>query len=59
MLDCYRDPSVIQFMALTSSDACHNVKRGKLIAATKNIFDRRNVTSFKAVWEGRNWIGGV
>ncbi|HKE21512.1 MAG TPA: radical SAM protein [Bryobacteraceae bacterium] len=59
MIDCYRDPSVLQFVAISACDAYTNLKRGKVIAATKNIFNRRNLTSLKAVWEGRKWIGGV
>jgi MoaA/NifB/PqqE/SkfB family radical SAM enzyme len=59
MIDCYRDPSVLQFVAISASDAWHNLKRGKLIAAGRNIFDRRNLTSLKAIWEDRKWIGGV
>ena len=59
MIDCYRDPSVLQFVAVNASDAWNNVKRGRLIAAARNIFDRRNLTSLKAVWDNRKWIGGV
>jgi len=59
MIDCYRDPSVLQFVAISASDAWNNAKRGKLLAAAKNILDRRNLTSLKAVWEDRKWIGGV
>jgi len=59
MIDCYRDPSVMQFVAVSASDAYANLKRGKLVAATKNIFDRRNFTSLKAVWQDRKWIGDV
>jgi len=59
MIDCYRDPSVLQFVAINASDAWNNLKRGKLLAAAKNILDRRNLTSLKAVWEDRKWIGGV
>jgi MoaA/NifB/PqqE/SkfB family radical SAM enzyme len=59
MIDCYRDPSVLQFVAISASDAWNNVKRGKLLAAAKNIFDSRNLTSLKAVWEDRKWIGKV
>ena len=59
MIDCYRDPSVLQFIAVNASDAWHNAKRGKLIAAAKNVLDRRNLTSLRAVWEERKWIGGV
>ena len=59
MIDCYRDPSVLQFVAISASDAWNNAKRGKLLAAAKNVFDRRNLTSLKAVWDDRKWIGGV
>jgi MoaA/NifB/PqqE/SkfB family radical SAM enzyme len=59
MIDCYRDPSVLQFIAINASDAWHNLKKGKLGAAAKNIFDSRNLTSLKAVWEDRKWIGKV
>jgi len=59
MIDCYRDPSVLQFIAINASDAWNNLKRGKLGAAAKNVFDSRNLTSLKAVWESRHWIGKV
>jgi MoaA/NifB/PqqE/SkfB family radical SAM enzyme len=59
MIDCYRDPSVLQFVAISASDAYNNVKKGRLISAAKNIFDKRNLTSLKAVWEDRKWIGKV
>ncbi len=59
MIDCYRDPSVLQFVAISASDAYLNLKKGKVLAAAKNIFDSRNLTSLKAVWEDRKWIGKV
>ena len=59
MIDCYRDPSVLQFVAVNASDAWQNLKRGKVGAAAKQVFDRRNLTSLKAVWENWKWIGGV
>lgn len=59
MIDCYRDPSVLQFVAISASDAWQNLKEGKVMAAAKNIFDRRNLISLKAVWEDRKWIGRV
>jgi MoaA/NifB/PqqE/SkfB family radical SAM enzyme len=59
MIDCYRDPSVLQFVAISASDACQNLKKGRLLAAAKNIFDRRNLTSLKAVWDDRKWIGKI
>jgi MoaA/NifB/PqqE/SkfB family radical SAM enzyme len=59
MIDCYRDPSVLQFVAINASDAFNNLKKGKLLSAARNIFDSRNLTSLKAVWEDRHWIRGV
>jgi MoaA/NifB/PqqE/SkfB family radical SAM enzyme len=59
MIDCYRDPSVLQHVAMNTTDAWHNLKRGKLGAVARNVLDRRNLTSLKAVWENWKWIGGV
>jgi MoaA/NifB/PqqE/SkfB family radical SAM enzyme len=59
MIDCYRDPSVLQFVAISASDAWHNLKQGRFAAAAGNIFDARNLTSLRAVWEDRKWIGKV
>ena len=59
MIDCYRDPSVLQYMAINTSDAWHALKRGQLVKAAKPVFDSRNLTSLKAAWEDRQWIGGV
>jgi MoaA/NifB/PqqE/SkfB family radical SAM enzyme len=59
MIDCYRDPSVLQFVAISASDAWNNLKKGRVISAAKNVFDSRNLTSLKAVWDDRKWIGGV
>jgi len=59
MIDCYRDPSVLQFIAISVSDAYHNLRKGRLGAAVKNIFDRRNLISLRAVWDDRKWIGKV
>jgi MoaA/NifB/PqqE/SkfB family radical SAM enzyme len=59
MIDCYRDPSVLQFIAINTSDAWHALKRGHVVKAAKHVFDSRNLTSLKAVWEDRQWIGGV
>jgi len=59
MIDCYRDPSVLQFAAISLSDAWNNLKRGRPVAAAGNLFDRRNLTSLHAVWEDRRWIRRV
>ena len=59
MIDCYRDPSVLQFAAVNISDAWQNLRRGRIVPAARQILDRRNLVSFRSVWEGRKWIGGV
>jgi MoaA/NifB/PqqE/SkfB family radical SAM enzyme len=59
MIDCYRDPSVLQFIAVNASDAWHALKQGRLGDAARHILDRRNLTSIRAVWEDRKWIGQV
>ena len=59
MIDCYRDPSVLQFVAISASDAWKALRRGELGKAARHVFDGRNLTSLKAVWENRKWIGGV
>ncbi len=59
MIDCYRDPSVLQFVAISASDAWQAAKKGKFLTAAKHVLDGRNLTSIKAVWEDRKWIGKV
>lgn len=59
MIDCYRDPSVLQFIAINTSDAWNALKEGHWAKAARHVFDSRNLTSLKAVWEDRRWIRGV
>jgi MoaA/NifB/PqqE/SkfB family radical SAM enzyme len=59
MIDCYRDPSVLQFGAISLSDAWQALRRGRLLHAARRLLDRRNLTSLKAVWDDRHWIGKV
>lgn len=59
MIDCYRDPSVLQHVAINASDAYQSLKKGKVVQAAKYVMDTRNWTSLKAVWEDRKWIGKV
>lgn len=59
MIDCYRDPSVLQRVAVNASDAWHALRRGRVLTAARHILDSRNLVSLKALWEDRSWIGGV
>jgi MoaA/NifB/PqqE/SkfB family radical SAM enzyme len=58
-IDCYRDPSVLQFAAVSAGDAFNHLKRGRVLAAGRALLDRRNLVSLRAVWENRKWIGEV
>lgn len=59
MIDCYRDPSVLQHVAVNASDAWHALRGGRLRTAARHILDRRNLASIGAVWEDWKWIGKV
>jgi MoaA/NifB/PqqE/SkfB family radical SAM enzyme len=59
MIDCYRDPSVLQFSAISLHDAWQNLRQGHPLTALGHLLDRRNLTSIKAVWDERQWIGGT
>jgi MoaA/NifB/PqqE/SkfB family radical SAM enzyme len=59
MIDCYRDPSVLQFIAVNTSDAFHDLRHGRIRSMARRLLDPRNLTSLKAVWEDRRWIRGV
>lgn len=59
MIDCYRDPSVLQFNAVSLHDAWQALKRGRLLKAAGHLLDRRNLVSLRAVWEDRRYIRGV
>jgi MoaA/NifB/PqqE/SkfB family radical SAM enzyme len=59
MIDCYRDPSVLQRIAINASEAWNHLKHGRLHRAAARIFDRRNLASLRAAWEDRQWITRV
>ena len=59
MIDCYRDPSVLQSIAINASDAWQALRKGNVVKAAAHVLDPRNVASLKAVWEERRWIRGV
>lgn len=59
MIDCYRDPSVLQHIAVSASDAWHALRRGRFLKAARHLLNSRNLTSLRAVWEERKYIRGV
>lgn len=55
MIDCYRDDSVMQHVAVAISDGLAAAGRGQIGKAMRHWFDRRNLTSIKAVVEEAPW----
>ena len=56
MIDCYRDASVMQHVAVSVSDSIAQARQGMWRGAAKSLFNRNNLASLKAVFEGLNWI---
>ncbi len=56
MIDCYRDPSVLQHIAISTSDAWQAARRGHFRQAAKHVFDSRNLTSLRSVAEDFKWV---
>lgn len=60
MIDCYRDQSVMQHVALGISDGVAAGSKGHFRQAMKHWVDRRNLTSIKALLEEAHlWRGRV
>lgn len=55
MVDCYRDASVLQHVAVSLSDGLRSAARGNLARAARQIFNRDNLVSLGAVLEDEHW----
>jgi MoaA/NifB/PqqE/SkfB family radical SAM enzyme len=56
MIDCYRDPSVLQHAAVAFADAVEHLRRGRLWRALRALADRRTIDSLRAIVEARSWL---
>lgn len=56
MLDCYRDSSVMQHIAVAVSDGVQAGAQGQIKQALKHLFNRDNLVSLKAVLEEAPWL---
>jgi MoaA/NifB/PqqE/SkfB family radical SAM enzyme len=56
MVDCYRDASVMQHVAVSASDALRAVRSGRLLSAAFRLARRDNVQSVLAAVEAQRWI---
>ncbi len=55
-VDCYRDPSVLQYAAVSVADALAAWRRGDILQGMKSLFDGHNILSLAALREGLRWV---
>lgn len=59
MVDCFRDASVQQYVALSLSDGFGELKRGRLGRAFRHFVDTRNLLSLGSALENLFWLKRV
>lgn len=56
MMDCYRDSSVMQHIAISISDGIRALAKGNVLKAFQYWFNRNNWISLKSVMEEAKWF---
>lgn len=56
MVDCFRDASVQQYVALSFNDSLQALKAGRLREAWSHLADRRNIASLGSAMENLFWL---
>ncbi len=59
MIDCFRDASVMQHVAVNVSDAAHDLRAGRFLRAADHLLRTSNVVSLGAALETWRWIRGL
>lgn len=59
MIDCYRDSSVMQHVAVSVSDAVTQARSGQWLQAAQTVFSRSNFDSLRSVAESVRWISNI
>jgi hypothetical protein len=57
-IDCYRDPSVYQYLAVSMSDGLAALRQGKWLKGLGALLHPYNFLSLAALLEGRHWVRG-
>jgi hypothetical protein len=57
-IDCYRDPSVYQFLAVSVADSLAALRRGRWLEGLGTLLHPYNFLSLAALLEGRHWLRG-
>jgi MoaA/NifB/PqqE/SkfB family radical SAM enzyme len=55
-IDCYRDPSVFQYVAVSLADTLAAWSQGKVVQGFRSLLNPTNVLSLAALVEGRHWV---
>jgi hopanoid biosynthesis associated radical SAM protein HpnJ len=56
IVDCYRDASVLQHIAVSIHDAAQNISHGCVLPAARCLLSRGNLESVRAVVEQSRWV---
>jgi MoaA/NifB/PqqE/SkfB family radical SAM enzyme len=57
-IDCYRDPSVCQYLAVSVADSLAALRRGRWLEGLGTLLHPYNFLSLAALLEGRHWLRG-
>ena len=57
-IDCYRDPSVFQYVAVSLGDTIKAWQQGKWLKGLGTLLHPYNFLSLAAILEGRHWVRG-
>jgi len=57
-IDCYRDPSVYQYLAVSVADGLSALRRGQWLEGLGALLHPYNLLSLAALLEGRHWVRG-
>jgi MoaA/NifB/PqqE/SkfB family radical SAM enzyme len=55
-IDCYRDPGVYQYIAVSLADTLAAWRRGEVVRGIRSLLNPTNVLSLAALVEGRHWV---
>jgi MoaA/NifB/PqqE/SkfB family radical SAM enzyme len=58
VIDCYRDPSVYQYLAVSVADALAALRRGQWLQGLGALLHPHNFLSLASLLEGRHWLRG-
>jgi MoaA/NifB/PqqE/SkfB family radical SAM enzyme len=58
LIDCYRDPSVYQYLAVSVADSLAALSRGRWLQGLGALLHPYNFLSLASLLEGRHWLRG-